>query len=116
MNPAKRGEVWLVDLGAPKEDHEQAGRRPAVIFQTDDLSPLSTVVVIPLTTQLRRSGSANTVLIPANEAGQERDSIALCHQIRALDRRKLVHKIGGLAPERLSEIELAVAFVLGLPF
>ena len=115
MNPAKRGEVWLVDLGAPKEDHEQAGRRPAVIFQTDDLSPLSTVVIIPLTTQLKRAGSVNTVLIPANEAGQDRDSLALCHQIRALDRRKLVHKIGGLAPERLSEIELAVAFVLGLP-
>jgi mRNA-degrading endonuclease toxin of MazEF toxin-antitoxin module len=39
----------------------------------------------------------------------------LCHQIRALDRRKLIHKIGELTPERLSEIELAAAFVLGLP-
>ena len=65
MSPAKRGEVWLVDLGQPKEDHEQAGRRPAIIFQTDDLSPLSTVVIIPLTTQSRRAGFANTVLIPA---------------------------------------------------
>jgi hypothetical protein len=51
MNAAKRGEVWLVDLGQPKEDHEQAGRRPAVIFETDDLSVLNTVVIIPLTTQ-----------------------------------------------------------------
>ncbi len=48
MNPAKRGEVWLVDLGKPKDDHEQAGQRPAVIFQTDDLSRLNTVVIIPL--------------------------------------------------------------------
>ena len=115
MNPAKRGEVWLVDLGQPKEDHEQAGRRPAVVLQTDDLSPLSTVVMIPLTTQPRRAGFASTVLIPAREAGQDCDSVALCHQIRALDRRKLIHKIGELAPERLSEIELAVLFVLGLP-
>jgi mRNA interferase MazF len=112
---AKRGEVWLVDLGTPREDHEQAGRRPALIFQTDDLSPLSTVVMIPLSTKLKRAGSANTVLIPAKEAGQEHSSIALCHQIRALDRRKLVHKIGELSPARLSEIELAVMFVLGLP-
>ena len=40
-------------------------------------------------------------------------------QVRRLARkyrRKLVHKIGGLAPERLSELELAVAFVLGLPY
>jgi mRNA interferase MazF len=115
MNPAKRGEVWLVDLGQSKEGHEQAGRRPAIILQTDDLSPLSTVVIIPLTTQSRRAGPANTVLIPAREASQDRDSVALCHQIRALDRRRLIHKIGELAPERLSEIELRVLFVLGLP-
>src|SRR5437870_13834588 len=115
MNPAKRGEDSLVDLAHPKEDHEQAGRRPALVLQTDDLSPLSTVVIIPLTTQPKRAGFANTVLIPAREAGQDRDSVALCHQIRALDRRRLIHKIGELAGQRLSEIELAVLFVLGLP-
>jgi len=115
MNTATRGEVWLVDLGQPKGNHEQAGRRPAVIFQTDDLSRLGTVVVIPLTAQIRRAGFASTVSIPAKEAGQDQDSVALCHQIRALDRRKLVSKIGELAPERLSEIEASVLFVLGIP-
>jgi len=115
MNAARRGEVSLVDLGQAKGDHEQAGRRPDVIFQTDDLSPLSTVVVIPLTTQIRRAGVANTVWIPEKEAGQNQDSVALCHQIRALDRRKLIHKIGELEAERLSEIEASVLFVLGIP-
>jgi mRNA interferase MazF len=115
MSPATRGEVWFADLGEPRNDHEQAGRRPAVILQTDDLSPLSTVVIVPFTTQMRRTGLAHTVLVPAKEAGLEHDSVALCHQIRALDRRKLKHKIGELGPERLSEIEVATAFVLGLP-
>ena len=46
----------LFDLGEPKEGHEQAGRRPVVILQTDHLSPLNTVVVVPLTTQLRHAG------------------------------------------------------------
>jgi mRNA interferase MazF len=115
MNPPKRGEACLADLGQSKqEDHQQAGRRPTVIFQTDDLAPLNTVVIIPLTTQLRRAGFANTVLIPAGEAGQDRDSVALCHQIRPVDRRKLMHKIGELAPETLSEIETALLFVLGI--
>jgi len=86
-----------------------------VLLQTDDLAILSTVVIIPLTTQSKRAGFANTVWIPANEAGLDRDSVALCHQIRVLDRRKLLGRIGELAPERLSEIEVAVAFVLGLP-
>jgi mRNA interferase MazF len=115
MNPANRGEVWLADLGHQRDDHEQLGRRPAIIFQTDDLSAFTTVVIIPLTTQLKRAGFPNTVLIPAGEAGQDHDSVALCHQIRALDRRRLIHKIGELAPESLSEIELALMFVLGLP-
>jgi mRNA interferase MazF len=115
VNPARRGEVWLLDLGQPKDDHEQAGRRPAIILQTNDLSVLSTVVIVPLTTQPKRAGFASTVWIPATDAGLDRDSIALCHQIRVLDRRKLIRRIGELAPERLSEIEVAVAFVLGLP-
>jgi mRNA interferase MazF len=115
MNAAKRGEVWLVDLGNPKDDHEQAGQRPAVIFQTDYLARLNTVVIIPLTTQLNRAGFASTVLIPSKEAGQDRPSVALCHQIRVLDRRRLKYKIGELSPERLSEVEIAVVFVLGIP-
>jgi mRNA interferase MazF len=115
MTPANRGEVWLANLGPVRGDHEQLGRRPVIILQTDDLLPLNTVVIIPLTTQLSRAEFANNVLIPADEGGQDQDSVAQCHQIRALDRRHLVHKIGELMPERLSEIEFAVMFVLGLP-
>jgi len=88
---------------------------PAVIFQTDDLSRLNTVVIIPLTTQLKRSGFASTVLIPAKEAGLDHPSVALCHQIRVIDCRKLKNKIGELSLERLSEIEITVVFVLGIP-
>lgn len=115
MNPARRGEVWLADLGEPKGDHEQAGKRPAVILQTDYLSALSTVVIVPLTGQAKHARLAHTVFIPAKEAGQDLDSFALCAQIRALDCRKLTRRIGELTPERLSEIETTVTFVLGLP-
>jgi len=115
MSSARRGDVWLVDLGQPKDDHEPALQRPAVILQSDDFSVLNTVVIIPLTGQSKRAGYANTVWIPAGEAGQDYDSVALCHQIRVLDRRYLIRRIGELVPERLSEIEVSIAFVLGLP-
>ena len=45
----------------------------------------------------------------------DREQLALCYQIWSIDRRKLIHKIGDLDLERLSDIEIAVAFVLGLP-
>jgi len=64
----KRGEVWLVDFGDPTGP-EQAGRRPGVVFQHDDLTAgLTTVLVIPLTTNLRRLDLECTALIAAGEA------------------------------------------------
>jgi mRNA interferase MazF len=99
----------------PKGSHQQLGDgKLVIIFQTDDLLRLNTVVVIPLTSDLSRAGFANNALIPRGEAGQDFDSVALCHQIRAIDRPMLVHKIGDLRDERLSEIEAKVRFVLGL--
>jgi mRNA interferase MazF len=115
MSPATRGEIWLADLGPTRDDHELLGRRPVVVFQDDCLLRLNTVVVIPLTTQLGRADYRHNVLIPAGEADQDCDSVAQCHQLRAINRRKLIHKIGELTPERLTEVELSVMFVLGLP-
>lgn len=114
MNAVKRGEIWLVDLGEPSS-HEQAGQRPAIVLQTDDLNHLSTIVVIPLTTKPNRASFTTNVPIVQGEAGLTSDSVVLCHQIRALDRRRLMKRIGEVSGQRLSEIEAAVSFLLRLP-
>jgi mRNA-degrading endonuclease toxin of MazEF toxin-antitoxin module len=50
----RRGEVWHANLDPAKSGvHEQAESRPVIIVQTNDLEPLSTVVVIPLTPESR---------------------------------------------------------------
>jgi len=113
MTAVKRGDVWIADLGEPS-GHEQAFRRPCLILQTDDLSNLSTTVIVPVTTS-PVGINAHRVAIPKGEGGLDRDSFALCHQIRALDMRKLQVKLGELPAERISEIESAVLFVLALP-
>jgi len=44
----KRGEVWWADLG-PYLSREQTGRRPVVIWQSDELTrALQSVLVVPL--------------------------------------------------------------------
>jgi mRNA interferase MazF len=59
----KRGEVWLADLN-PTRGSEQGGTRPVIIFQNDIVSRFSTTVItIPLTTNLRRA-SLPTGCIP----------------------------------------------------
>lgn len=115
MAQARRAEVWFADLGEPRGGgHEQAGRRYVVVLQTDDLASLSTTVVVPLTTRVHRQGAA-TVLLEPTEGGLPERSLALCHQVRVLDVRRLERRQGVLPPQKLSEIEIRLSFVLGLP-
>ena len=50
-----RGEIWLADLN-PIRGSEQAGIRPVLILQNNAMDQFtSTVLAIPLTTNLRRA-------------------------------------------------------------
>jgi len=111
----KRGDVYLANLD-PTRGSEQAGTRPVLVFQHDTLNKVlpRTVIVIPLTTTLPMARLPSCILIPAGEGGLRQDSVAICHQIRALDRAALLRYWGTLSHERLTEVERAVAFSLGM--
>ncbi len=110
----KRGDVYLADLN-PTKGSEQAGRRPVLILQDDRLIPATlTVMVIPLTTNLRMQKLPTCVLIPQGEGGLRQDSIAICHQMRALDKQGLIERWGTVSPERLVEVEHIVLRTLGV--
>lgn len=110
----KRGDVYLADLD-PTKGSEQAGCRPVLVFQHDTLNKVTrTVVVIPFTKTLRMAHLPSCILVPAGEGGLRYDSVALCHQIRALDKSGLLTCWGTLPSIRLAEIERVVAFTLGM--
>ena len=51
----KRGDIWLANLN-PVRGSEQAGTRPVLIFQSNVINTFTTTVLtIPLTTNLRRA-------------------------------------------------------------
>jgi mRNA interferase MazF len=109
----KRGEVWLADLN-PTRGSEQGGTRPVIIFQNDIVSRFSTTVItIPLTTNLRRASLPMCLLIPSGEGGLAQDSVVLCYQLRVLDRTRLQRKLGELTPETLTNLEGIVLLTLG---
>lgn len=65
----KRGEVWLADLN-PTKGSEQGGTRPVIVFQNDIVSQFSTTVItIPLTSNLRRASLPICLLIRAWRGG-----------------------------------------------
>ena len=106
----KRGDVWLANLD-PGHGSEQSGIRPVLIFQNDLVNRFtSTVLAIPFTTNLRRASLPSCV---QGEGGLSSDSVALCHQMRALDQSRLKRRLGALSQDALEEIESHTLFTMG---
>jgi mRNA interferase MazF len=94
-----RGEIWLANLN-PVRGSEQAGTRPVLIFQTDTINRFTTTVItIPFTTNLRRASLPSCIKISAGKGGLSNDSVALCHQLRVLDKTRLTKRLGLLDEE-----------------
>lgn len=110
----ERGEIWLANLN-PTQGSEQAGIRPVLIFQEDAISRFTTTVLsIPLTTNLRRAALPSCVLLNKGEGGLANDSVALCHQLRALDKTRLQRKLGKVNRKTLGLIEGRMLFTMGI--
>lgn len=110
----KRSEVWLADLN-PTRGSEQAGTRPVLIFQNDLINKFTTTILtIPFTTNLRRASLPSCVQVSKGEGGLDSDSVALCHQLRVLDKIRLQRKIGELSDETMAAIETRLIFTMGI--
>jgi mRNA interferase MazF len=113
MNP-RRGEVWLADPN-PIRGSEQAGLRPVLVLQNDVINAYTTTfVAVPLTTNLRRADLPSCVRLSRGDGGLVSDSVALCHQIRVLDRDRFSRKLGLVRQKTIVEIENRILFTLGI--
>jgi mRNA interferase MazF len=109
-----RGDVYLANLD-PTLGSVQAGTRPVLIFQSNKLNQFTrTVVVIPFTTNLGRAQLPGCVLVPRGEGGLAEDSVALCYQIRVLDKARLIQHLGTLSYADINKIEEAVKVTLDI--
>lgn len=100
----KQGEIYWTHLGSVR-GHEQAGLRPVIVIQCNPLNRmLNTVMIIPMTSNLRVNNPIITQFVPQNVSGLKRDSVALLHQIQAIDKRKLLKKAGAISKKDYFEI------------
>ena len=110
----RRGDVFLVDLN-PVVGTEQAGIRPALVIQIDRANAVSPhTIIVPFTTRIREVRLPSHVRIGAGVGGLPEDSILLCEQIRVIDKRRLVRKMGSIGQEHLEEVGIAIKVILGL--
>ena len=90
-------------------------RRPVVIVQGDgfNASRIATVVVVPLTSNLRWAPAPGNVLLQAGRTGLPRDSVANVSQIATIDRAILSDRVGRLSPTDLQLVLDGIDVVLG---
>lgn len=109
----KIGDVFLVNFDGI--EHEIKGCRPAVIVQ-NNLGNIKSpnVQVIPISSSLTKSKLPTHVkLLPDDENGLKKTSVAQCESQRVRTKSCLVKKLGKLSDEDMAKI--AVASIISTP-
>ncbi len=98
MTVPKRGEVYLVSLH-PTKGQETRKARPCVIVSPDELNAhLATYIVAPMTS----GGHPYPFRIPCRF--QRKDGFIVLDQLRTVDGRRLVRRLGKVHPATLQKV------------
>jgi len=93
-----KGEIWLVDFNPRKRINEIGKVRPAIIVQSDLLNHndgYPNIVIMPMTTQLIEEAEPLRMRITKREK-LKKDSDLLIAHIRAVDKSRLIERLGAL--------------------
>lgn len=107
----ERGQIYRVNLDPTRGSEQQGDARPCVILSITPFNKqFRTIGVVPL------SSSAKTlppVVVSVPSAGKS-DSVALCHQLRTIDKSRIGKRVGELSAADLALVEDGVRQVYGL--
>lgn len=108
---ARRGEIWLVALGAGSSG-EPGKTRPAVVISSDRLltgEADDLIIVVPISS----SSAPSPLRIELTQVTElERPSRAICRAMRSVVASRLVRFIGRVDERTMLEIEQAIALIL----
>ena len=114
MAEVKRGDIWLVGLD-PAIGHEIKKLRPAVVIQNDLGNKYGPITIIaPITSQGTEKIYPIEVILDKKSSGLEKISKILLNQIRAIDKRRLIKRMGKVDYETIVKIDNAIKISLGL--
>ena len=111
-----RWEIYLINLD-PTIGSEQGKTRPVLIISNDDTNAILPVInILPLTSLKQgRRIYPNEVLLKKEISELDKDSLVLCYQIRTVDKKRLIKKLGEIKNDEIkTEIIDALSFQLGL--
>ncbi|MDP3948353.1 MAG: type II toxin-antitoxin system PemK/MazF family toxin [bacterium] len=110
----RRGEIYLVSFD-PTLGAEIRKTRPALIIQNDVANRASPITVVAaITSQFEKPLYPTEVFLCARETGLPTDSVILLNQIRSVDKRRLVRRLGTVPRETMRNVDHGLALSLGL--
>lgn len=112
----KQWEIYFLNLN-PVIGSEQSGIRPAIVVSANGVNHLNQVTVLPITS-IKNPNTfiyPNEVFLDKKLSKLSKDSIVLAHQVRSIDKQRLVDYVGMITDKTLiSNIQEAIKFQLDL--
>ena len=113
----KKGDIFLARLDNNTIGSEQGGERPVLIIQNNIGNRYSsTTIVAPITSASHKKKRLPThVEIDTSDYdGLDKDSIILLEQIRAIDKKRIMQKIGVASHDIMELVDTAICVSFGL--
>jgi mRNA interferase MazF len=110
----RRGDVFLVSFD-PTVGAEIQKSRPALVIQNDIANRHSPITIVAaISSRIDDGLYPSDVVVRAREGGLAKDSVVLLNQIRSIDKRRLVRRLGRLASSTMTAVDRALAISVGL--
>ena len=114
MVAVKRGDVVVANLD-PIIGVEIKKTRPVIVLSNDSINRFSQlVVVVPLTKNTAHLSPSHAV-IPKGVSRLTFASKAMTDQVKAVEKRRLVKRLGSLSSSLLAQVERALKNTFALP-
>lgn len=110
----KQYEIWTADLN-PSFGTESDKTRPVLIIQNNLLNKVhpSTIICL-ITTNIKKGTVILRINLSKGQAGLSRESAIMIDQIRAIDNKRLLNKIGELPQALIPVLKENIKIVLDL--
>ena len=111
---AKQFEIWLANLD-PRFGTEAGKTRPVLVVQTDLLNKVHpSILICPLTTNVKAESKILRVNLTKGVASVKEDCAIMIDQLRAIDNKRLINKIGKVPNDISSKVKENLRIILEL--
>ena len=103
------GDIYMVFFDG--DGSEQRGYRPGLIIQNNVGNKYSpNIIVLPITSVIKKRSQPTHVVVYADNSGLERDSVVLCENPKCLSKDKLSRYVTTLTDQYMEKV--AEAYIL----